>query len=166
MGEGDLQRLSQLSDRYTAQAQAHQAIVQHLAAILQAELGALWKRDGGPGFRRGYPSPALMGAPGNLQDPRLLPGEQSLWLGDQGTQGPWATFFSQPPAVSCPGWITGSPAPQANWPQSHPPDSSPLLAPGRLCPLSQRSAGLEERSAPNRGHSWCTLSTRECITCL
>lgn len=31
-------------------------------------------------------------------------------------------------------------------------------------PFELEEHRLEERSAPNRGHSWCTLSTRECIT--
>lgn len=46
VGEGDLQRLSQLADRYIAQTQAHHAVVQHAAAVLQAELGALWREMG------------------------------------------------------------------------------------------------------------------------
>lgn len=41
MGESDLQRLGQTGDTHTAQTQAHQAIVQHAATVLQAELGAL-----------------------------------------------------------------------------------------------------------------------------
>lgn len=47
MEEGHLQRLGQPGDRCTTQTQAHQAIVQHTAAILLAELRALWRDMGG-----------------------------------------------------------------------------------------------------------------------
>lgn len=41
VGEDNLQRLSQLGDMHLSHTQAHQVIIQHAAAISQAELGAL-----------------------------------------------------------------------------------------------------------------------------
>lgn len=67
MGEGDLQRLGQPSDAHAAHTQAHQAIVQHAATVLQAELGALEREVGEAGLQEGaVPSQPWEGVPGSL----------------------------------------------------------------------------------------------------
>ena len=65
MGEGDLQGIGQPGDTCVAQTQAHYAIVQHSAAVLQAELGALW-RAGEVGLQKGLSQPQPGGGPGVL----------------------------------------------------------------------------------------------------
>lgn len=66
--EGDLHRLRQRRDMHPAQTQAHQAVVQHAALILQAELGALWREMGGQAAE-GLSQLSRGGVPGSLQDP-------------------------------------------------------------------------------------------------
>lgn len=57
VGEGDLQRLSQFGDVYVTQSQAHYAIVQHSAAVLPAEQGALWRDAWEARLHKGLPRP-------------------------------------------------------------------------------------------------------------
>lgn len=70
MGEGDLQRLGQPGDTHATETQAHQAIVQHSAVILQAEPGTLWREMGEVRLHKGLSQLNPGGAPGSLQDLR------------------------------------------------------------------------------------------------
>lgn len=83
MREGDLHRLLQRRDTHPAQTQAHQAVVQHAALVLQAELGALWREMGGQAAE-GLSQLSRGRGPGSLQDPGSLPGGQSLRVGARG----------------------------------------------------------------------------------
>lgn len=98
VGEGDLQRLGQLGDRDATQTQAHQAVVQHAAAVSRAELGAL-------GRDRGRVAEARLHNPGEASWEPL--GFVALALGPSlGPEGKrlWATFLLLLPIVSCLGW--------------------------------------------------------------
>lgn len=66
--EGDLHRLRQRRDPHPAQTQAHQAVVQHAALVVQAELGALW-REMGSQATEGLSQLSCGRVPGSLQDP-------------------------------------------------------------------------------------------------
>jgi hypothetical protein len=63
VGEGDLQRLSQFGDFYVTQSQGYHAIVQHAAAVLPAEQGALWRDVGEARLHKGLPRPNPGGGP-------------------------------------------------------------------------------------------------------
>lgn len=57
VGEGDLQRLGHFDDIYATQSQAHHAIVQHTAAVLPVEQGALWRDAAEARLHKGLPQP-------------------------------------------------------------------------------------------------------------
>lgn len=84
MGEGDLQRLGQPGDTHAAETQAHQTIVQHSAAILQAELRTLWREMGEVRLHKGLSQLNPGGAPVSLQDLRPR---------GQRTKDLWVTFL-------------------------------------------------------------------------
>lgn len=119
MGEGDLQRLRQPGDTRTAHTQAHQAVVQHAAIILQAQPGALWRESREARLQKG-----LLGG---FWDPWPLPGGQSLRPGDQGTKGSPCLLLHM---VSCSNWARGYPTVSLTslW------ASSALLTRGRRAP--------------------------------